>query len=71
MDTLSISEHGGLVHEIDESYGLERNSKCAKFVLHSGFEATAVSDMQNNKLKGLGGPARKLVIRVVLFFLKD
>lgn len=36
-----------------ERYGLGRNPKCANCMLHSGFEATAVSDMFTHPLKAL------------------
>lgn len=50
-----------LMEETDwVSYGLGRNCKCANCMLHSGFEATAVSDMLTHPLKalrvGLYGP---------------
>lgn len=35
------------------TYGLGRNCKCANCTLHSGFEATAVSDMFTHPLKAL------------------
>jgi len=53
-----------LIEETDwEEYGLGRNPKCANCMLHSGFEATAVTDMCAHPLKALriscSGPRTK------------
>jgi hypothetical protein len=36
-----------------EEYGLGRNAKCANCMLHSGFEATAVTDMFAHPIKAI------------------